>query len=66
MEFPPMPAPADMPETDRQARLQEEIRYWGGRLPSDRIRETQFSSREMAKLDPGLADAIAAVGRSAR
>jgi hypothetical protein len=70
-ELPPPPAPEEKAEADRQARLQEqrrevreslaeELRYWGGRLPSDRIRATEGNARAMARLDIDLADAIAA------
>lgn len=52
---------------ERQARLEEqqqqlaaELRYWGGRLPSDRVRAVTGNSGAMARLDLGLAEAIAA------
>lgn len=60
-------------EAERQARLAEqkqaeelraymELRYWGGRLPSDRLRAVQGNAAAMARLDVGLAEAIAAAG----
>jgi hypothetical protein len=70
-EFPPPPTPEERAEAERQAELREnrrreqerlaaELRYWGGTLPSDPIRATGGNARAMAKLDVGLADAIAA------
>jgi hypothetical protein len=69
-ELPPPPAPEEQAQAERQARLQEqleqgleqlaaELRYWGGRLPSDPIRAAAGNARAMARLDVGLADAIA-------
>jgi broad specificity phosphatase PhoE len=63
--------PEEKAAAERQARLQEqsqqermwlaeEVRSWGGRLPSDRIRATSGNSRAMAHLDVSLAEAIAA------
>lgn len=68
--LPPLTA-EEKAEAERQAQLQEqlqqqrellaaELRYWGGRLPSDRIRATEGNARAMAELDVDLADAIAA------
>jgi hypothetical protein len=70
-ELPPPPTAAEKAEAERQAELREnrrreqerlgaELRYWGGTLPSDRIRATKGNARAMARLDTGLADAIAA------
>jgi hypothetical protein len=70
-ELPPAPTAEEKAEAERQAELREnrrreqerlaaEQRYWGGTLPSDRIRATKGNARAMAKLDTGLADAIAA------
>jgi len=69
--LPPGPAPEEKAEAERQARLQEqqrlerdrlaeELRYWGGSLPSERIRATGGNARAAAELDVGLAEAIAA------
>lgn len=77
LELPPPPTPEEKAEAERQARLQEqrreererlaaELRYWGGRLPSDRIRATEGNARAMAKLDVDLADAIAAASPGAQ
>lgn len=70
-ELPPPPTPAEKAEAERQARLEEEQRqdrqrlaaeleYWGGRLPSDRIRALGGNAWAMAHLDIELAEAIAA------
>lgn len=73
-ELPPPLTPAEKAEAERRARLEEleeqqrqeqqrlaaEVRYWGGRLPSDRIRAAQGNARAMAHLDVELAEAIAA------
>lgn len=70
-ELPPPPTPEEKAEAQRQARLQEqrrqeqeqlsaELRYWGGRLPSERIRATTGNARAMARRDVDLAEAIAA------
>jgi hypothetical protein len=66
-ELPPPPTPEEKAEAERQEqlrqereRLADELRYWGGRLPGDRIRATTGNARAMAELDVGLADAIAA------
>jgi hypothetical protein len=76
-ELPPPPTPEEKAEAQRQAELREnrrreqerraaELRYWGGKLPSDRIRATGGNARAMAKLDVGLADAIAAASPDAQ
>jgi hypothetical protein len=49
-----------------QERLAAELRYWGGRLPSERIRLAAGNARAMARLDVGLADDIAAAGQDAQ
>jgi hypothetical protein len=66
-ELPPPPTPEEKAEAERQAQLQEqrerlaaELRYWGGRLPSDRVRAVNGNAWAMARLDIGLAEAIAA------
>jgi hypothetical protein len=70
LELPPRTA-EEKAAAERQARLEEqqrtqrlqqaaELRYWGGRLPSDRVRAAQGNARAMAQLDIGLAEAIAA------
>jgi hypothetical protein len=66
LELPPRTA-EDKAAAERQARLEEqqqqlaaELRYWGGRLPSDRVRAVTGNSWAMARLDLGLAEAIAA------
>jgi hypothetical protein len=70
-QLPPGPTPEEKAEAERQARLQEqrqlerdrladELRYWGGSLPSEPIRATKGNARAMAELDVGLAEAIAA------
>ncbi|HEY2552146.1 MAG TPA: hypothetical protein VGI64_16385, partial [Streptosporangiaceae bacterium] len=64
-------------DTERQARLDEqqrqrrerlaaELRYWGGRLPGDRIRAAEGNARAMAQFDIGLAEAIAAASPAAQ
>jgi hypothetical protein len=65
--LPPGPTPEEKAEAERQARQQEqrdrlagELRYWGGSLPSEPIRATTGNARALAKLDLGLAEAIAA------
>ena len=69
--LPPGPTPEEKAEAERQARLQEqrqqeqerlaaELRYWGGSLPSERIRATEGNARAAAELDVGLAEAVAA------
>jgi hypothetical protein len=71
LELPPPPTPAEKAEAERQAELQEnrrqereqlaaELSYWGGTLPSARIRATKGNARAMVQLDAGLADVIAA------
>jgi hypothetical protein len=70
LELPPLTA-EEKAEAVRQAQLEEqqrqerdrlagELRYWGGRLPSDRIRASAGNARAMARLDLGLAEAIGA------
>ncbi len=66
LELPPRTA-GEKADAERQARLEEqqqqlaaELRYWGGRLPSDRVRATVGNAWAMARLDIGLAEAIAA------
>ncbi len=72
LELPP-PAPGENAEAERQARLEsqrrlerrrsaEELEYWNGRLPSDRVRAAAGTALAMARLDIGLAEAIAAAG----
>ncbi len=69
-ELPPGPTAEEKAEAERQARLEElrrqeqewlaaELRYWGGRLPSDRIRASAGNARSMARLDLSLAEGIA-------
>jgi hypothetical protein len=70
-QLPSGPTPEEKARAERQARQQEqrqlererlaeELRYWGGSLPSDRIRDTKGNARAVAALDVGLAEAIAA------
>ena len=70
-QLPPGPTPEEKAEAERQAHLEEqrqlerdrladELRYWGGKLPSERIRATSGNARAMAELDVALAEAIAA------
>jgi hypothetical protein len=66
-ELPPPPTPAEKAEAELQEHrrreqelLAAELRYWGGTLPSARVRATEGNARAMAKLDAGLADDIAA------
>lgn len=66
LELPPRTA-EEKAAAERQARLEEqqrqlaaELRYWGGRLPSDRVRAVTGNAWAMARLDLGLAEAIAA------
>jgi len=70
-ELPPPPTAEEKAEAERRARLEEqhrqererlaaELRYWGGRLPSDRVRAAGGSAQAIARLDIGLAEAIAA------
>jgi hypothetical protein len=66
MGLPPL-TPEEKAAAERQARLEEqrqlerlELQYWGGRLPGDRVRAAAGNARAMARLDVGLAEAIAA------
>ena len=70
-ELPPPPTPEEKAAAERQARLEsqrqlerrrlaEELESWGGRLPSDRVRAAAGNAQAMARLDVGLAEAIAA------
>ena len=70
-QLPPGPTPEEKAEAERQERLQEqrqlerdrladELRYWGGSLPSERISATRGNARAAARLDVDLAEAIAA------
>jgi hypothetical protein len=66
LELPPRTA-EEKADAERQARLEEqqqqlaaELRYWGGRLPSDRLRAIEGNAWPLARLDIGLAEAIAA------
>jgi hypothetical protein len=70
-QLPPGPTPEEKAEAEQQARLQEqrqleidqladEVRYWGGSLPSEPIRAAKGNARALAELDVGLAEAIAA------
>jgi hypothetical protein len=66
LELPPRTA-EEKADAEQQARLEEqqqqlaaELRYWGGRLPSDRVRAAEGNAGAMARLDIGLAEAIAA------
>lgn len=70
LELPPRTT-EEKAAAERQARLEEqrrqqedrlawELRYWGGRLPGERVRATAGNARAMARLDAGLAEAIAA------
>ena len=66
LELPPRTA-EEKAAAERQAQLEEqqqqlaaELRYWGGRLPSDRVRAVTGNSWALARLDLGLAEAIAA------
>jgi hypothetical protein len=63
--------PEEKAAAERQAQLEEqrqlerlglelELQYWGGRLPGDRVRAATGNARAMARLDVGLAEAIAA------
>jgi hypothetical protein len=64
IELPPSPAPEEKAAAERRAQLEEqrqlELLYWGGRLPSDRVRAAAGNARATARLDIGLAEAIAA------
>jgi hypothetical protein len=64
IELPPSPSPEEKAAAERQAQLEElrqlELQYWGGRLPGDRVRAATGNARAMARLDIGLAEAIAA------
>lgn len=70
LELPPLTAEekaeAERQERERERLAQEraqsaaELGYWGGRLPSDRLRATVGNARAAAQLDPALAEAIAA------
>jgi hypothetical protein len=70
-ELPPPLTPEEKAEAERQAqlaeeqrrderRLAEELAYWGGTLPSERIRAIAGRARAMVRLDVGLSEAIAA------
>jgi hypothetical protein len=70
-ELPPPPTAEEKAEAEQQARLEaqqaqerarlaSELSYWGGRLPSDRLRAAGGNAQAMARLDIGLAEAIAA------
>jgi hypothetical protein len=65
LELPPHTA-REKADAEQQAQLEEqqrqltaELRYWGGRLPSDRLRAVEGNSWAMARLDLELAEAIA-------
>jgi hypothetical protein len=66
--LPPGPTPEEKAEAERRERQQEqrdwllakELRYWGGSLPSERLRATGGNALALAALDIGLAEAIAA------
>jgi hypothetical protein len=47
-------------ESEERERLAAELRYWGGRLPSDPVLATAGNARALARLDVRLAEAIAA------
>jgi hypothetical protein len=70
-QLPPGPTAEQKAEAEQQERLQEqrqlerdrladELRYWGGSLPSEPIRATKGNARAVAELDVGLAEAFAA------
>jgi hypothetical protein len=70
-ELPPPPTAEEKADAERRARLDEqreqeraqlaaELTYWGGRLPGDRVRAAGGNARAVARLDLGLAEAIAA------
>jgi hypothetical protein len=66
LELPPRTA-EEKADAERQARLEEqqqqlaaELRYWGGRLPSDRLQAVIGNAWALARLDLGLAEAVAA------
>ncbi|MYW90386.1 hypothetical protein G3I59_07055 [Amycolatopsis rubida] len=69
-ERPAPPSPEEKAEAERlarrqreqaaaQARLRAEAREWGGRLPSERLRQLRGHALSVAKLDRPLADALA-------
>jgi len=67
-DLPLPPTPEEKADAEQQTRLEEErerlaaeLRYWGGRLPGERVRAAGGNALAMARLDVGLADAIAAV-----
>lgn len=68
---PPPPTPEEPAEAERRQRLERErheeerrraaeLRAWGGRLPSERLRGMIGGGSEVASLDRDLAEAIAA------
>jgi len=70
---PPPPTPEELAEAERRSllvrRRQEEescrlmeLRAWGGRLPSERLRHLDGNGRALAMLDRDLAEAVAAAG----
>jgi hypothetical protein len=74
IELPPSPTPEEKAAAERRAQLEEqrqlerwrldkELQYWGGRLPGDRLRAATGNARGMARLDIGLAEAIAAASQ---
>lgn len=64
---PPPPTPEEKAEAARRAQLEAERasleaekRKWGGWLPSERVRQLAGNAKAAARMDPLLADAIAA------
>jgi len=72
-ELPPPPSPEALAEAERRSLLERrrqeeesrrlmELRDWGGRLPSERLRHLSGNGRALAMLDRDLAEAVAAAG----
>lgn len=70
---PPPPTPAERAEAERQARLRQEEQErqrllahergeWGGRLPSEALRNVGGDVRRLLRFDPGLVHALDAAG----
>lgn len=71
--LPPPPTPEELAEAERQRRQEQErqeeerrraleLRAWGGRLPSERLRGMTGNALWMVRTDRDLAEAIAATG----
>lgn len=55
-------AAAEALEAKERSRLESERQFWGGRLPSERVRSLQGSARAAALLDCALAESLAEAG----